>query len=233
MRMPDKLRYSQSENPAYNPMQMLMILDSLAARLPSGSELAAFMVVVCFAAGLNVYATVGILGLFSHAGVVTLPQQLHALQNWYIIVACSVLFALEFVGDKIPVFDVVWNAMQTFVRIPVAGLIAFAATSQLPEWERLAATLIGALIALAAHGGKTAARAAVMHSPEPFSNVALSLGEDATVALLLWFATHHPFAAAGIVAVMIAAIVVMARVVIRAMRALFSASQKRVAGHAS
>jgi hypothetical protein len=228
MRMPDELRYSQIENFAYKATQLLTILASFVPGWPSGSELAAFIVVVCFAAGLNVYATVGLLGLFSHANVLTLPPQLHALENWYIIAACGVLFALEFVGDKIPVFDLVWNAMQTFVRIPVAGLIAFAATSQLPDWERVAATLLGALIALAAHGGKTAARAAVTHSPEPFSNVALSLGEDATVAFLLWFATHHPFAAAGIVAVMIAVIIVMARVVFRAMRNLFGASQNQV-----
>lgn len=208
-------------------MQMLMISTRFLSQLPSGSELAAFIAVVCFAAGLNVYATVGILGLFSHANILTLPPQLHAIGNWYIIAVCGVLFALEFVGDKIPVFDLVWNAMQTFVRIPIAGLIAFAATSQLPEWERLLATLLGALIALAAHGGKTAARAAVTHSPEPFSNVALSLTEDATVALLLWFATHHPFAAAGIVAVMIAVIVLMARFVIRAMRNLFNTNQNQ------
>jgi hypothetical protein len=206
-----------------------MLLASMVSQWPSGSSLAAFIAVVCFAAGLNVYATVGILGLFSHANILALPPQLHALENWYIIASCAVLFALEFVGDKIPVFDLVWNAMQTFVRIPIAALIAFAAASHLPEWQRLAATLLGALIALAAHGGKTAARAAVTHSPEPFSNIALSLGEDATVAFLLWFASHHPFVAAGIVAVMIAAILVMARFVLRAMRNLFSSSQNQVA----
>src|SRR5579864_6652638 len=114
MRMPDELRYSQVENLAHNATQMLTILASLVPGWPSGSGLAAFIVVVCFAAGLNVYATVGLLGLFSHANVFTLPPQLHALENWYIIAACGVLFALEFVGDKIPVFDLVWNAMQTF-----------------------------------------------------------------------------------------------------------------------
>ena len=70
------------------------------------------------------------------------------------------LFLLEFVGDKIPVFDLLWNAAHTFVRVPVAAYLAYAATSQLPQWEQIAATFAGGLIALAAHGGKTAARAA-------------------------------------------------------------------------
>ena len=95
------------------------------------------------------------------------------------IAICGVLFAIEFIGDKIPVFDLLWNAMHTFVRVPAAALLTYAATAQLPEWERLAATFVGASIALAAHAGKVAARTAVTGSPEPFSNMALSMGEDA------------------------------------------------------
>lgn len=202
-------------------LSLLALPGALLAHLPGGNELAAFLVVVCFAAGLNVYATVIMLGVLSHTNLLLLPPELHALANWYVMGICAVLFAVEFVGDKIPVFDVVWNAMHTFVRVPIAGLIAYAATSQLPEWQRLAATLLGALIALAAHGGKTAARAAVAHSPEPFSNITLSLGEDAAVALLLWYATHHPFVAAAIVVAMLAMILLMVRVVVRGVTNLF------------
>jgi Domain of unknown function (DUF4126) len=188
--------------------------------MPSGTELTAFLVAVCFAAGLNVYATVVMLGLLSHAQVLTLPPGLHLLENWHVLAACGALFLVEFVGDKIPIFDLVWNALQTFVGIPVAGLLTYAATSQLPEWERLLAALLGAMIALAAHGGKTAARAAITHSPEPFSNIALSLSEDAVVALLVWYATQHPFVAAGLVAVALATIAILTRFVVRAMRDL-------------
>lgn len=206
-----------------------MFFTSLLPRFPAGDELTAFLVVVCFSAGLNVYATVVVLGLLAHAEILALPAGLHALSNWYVIGICGVLFAIEFVGDKIPVFDLVWNAMHTFVRVPVAAVIAYAATSQLPEWERLVATLLGALVALAAHGWKTAARAAVTHSPEPFSNIALSLSEDAVVAFLLWYATRHPFVAAAIVSVMLALILVMARVVVGAMRNLFHDSEAALA----
>lgn len=189
--------------------------------MPAGNELSAFLVVVCFTAGLNVYATIIMLGVLAHANILALPPGLQVVSNWYVIGICGAMFLLEFVGDKIPVFDLFWNAMQTFVRVPVAGVLTYGATAQLPEWERLLATLLGALIALAAHGGKTAARAAVTHSPEPFSNIALSLSEDAAVAFLLWYATHHPYAAALIVAVALVLIALMARVVVLALEGLF------------
>jgi Domain of unknown function (DUF4126) len=200
-------------------------LASILPPVPSGTELTALLVVVCFSAGLNVYATVAMLGLLSHAGVLALPPALHLVDNWYVIAICGVLFAVEFVGDKIPLFDIFWNAMHTFVRVPVAGLIAYGATAQLPEWERLVATLVGSLIALAAHGGKTAARAAVAHSPEPFSNIALSLSEDALVVFLMWLATRHAYAAAGIAVVGLAAVAIMIRFVVRAMRQLFGGAE--------
>ena len=138
------------------------------------------------------YATVATLGLLAHIGVFPLPPALHLLSNWYVIACCGILFLVELFADKIPVFDLLWNALQTFVRIPVAALLAFGATTQLsPGWQ-LFATLLGGGIALAAHGGKTAVRAAVTPSPEPFSNVTLSLGEDALAVFLTWLATRHP-----------------------------------------
>src|SRR5579884_3625584 len=133
-------------------------------------ELFALLTAVGFAAGLNVYATVAVLGLTARFGHLPLPPGLHLLQSWTVIVACAVLFAIEFFGDKIPAFDLIWNALHTFVRVPVAALIAFEATRQLSPELQLLATLIGGLAALAAHGGKTAARTAVTPSPEPLSN---------------------------------------------------------------
>src|SRR5580658_6522508 len=172
-----------------------MPFASILPPVPTGTELTALLIVVCFSAGLNVYATVAMLGLLSRAEVLSLPPSLHVVENWYVIAICGVLFFVEFIGDKIPIFDLLWNAMHTFVRVPVAGLLTYGATAQLPEWERLVATLVGSLIALAAHSGKTAARAAVSHSPEPISNIALSLGEDGLVVFLMWFAARHAYAA--------------------------------------
>jgi Domain of unknown function (DUF4126) len=190
--------------------------------IPTGTGLTAVLVVVCFSAGLNVYATVAMLGLLSRAKLLMLPGSLHGIENWYVIGVCCLLFLVEMVGDKIPIFDLLWNAAHTFVRIPVAALLAYGATSGLPAHKQLLATLLGALIAFLAHGGKVAARVAVTSSPEPFSNMALSLGEDASVIFLTWFATQHPYSAASIVVVALAIIVVAIRAVIRALRKLLS-----------
>src|SRR5580700_2642733 len=101
-------------------------------------DLAPFLLVVCFSAGLNVYATVAMLGLLVRADALALPSPLAPLGSWYVIAACGALFLVEFVGDKIPVFDILWNAIHTLVRIPVAAALTYAATAPLPERERLA-----------------------------------------------------------------------------------------------
>jgi len=184
-------------------------------------QLVAFLVAISFAAGLNIYATIATLGLLARAGLVVLPGDLGLLADWWVIGLSGALFAVEFVADKIPVFDLVWNAMHTFVRIPAAALLSYSATSALgPQWQ-LAAAAIGGLIALAAHGGKTAARAAITPSPEPFSNFALSTAEDAFTIFVTWFATRHPFVAAGIVLALVATLAVFVRWVMRALRGLF------------
>lgn len=192
-------------------------------------ELAGLLVATSFAAGLNVYATVGTLGLLAHAGVLILPTPLHLLANWWVILASGVLFLVEFFADKVPLFDLLWNALQTFVRVPVAALIAYGATSQLSPGKQLLAVLIGGAIALAAHGGKTAVRAAVTSSPEPFSNAALSLGEDALAVLLTTFATRHPYSAAAIVALLVTIIIFLIRRVVRALRNLFRDAAQELA----
>jgi hypothetical protein len=204
---------------------------ALPPTIPSipASELVALLVAVSFSAGLNVYATVTTLGLLAQAGVLPLPPALQLLSNLWVIAAAGVMFAIEFFADKIPVFDLVWNALHTFIRVPVAALLAYAATSALSPWEQLAATLAGGLIALAAHGGKTAVRAAVTPSPEPLSNIALSLGEDGLAVFLTWFATQHPYLAVAIVGVLLTVILVLVRWVVRALRALFRGAERELA----
>jgi hypothetical protein len=201
----------------------------LAGMKFGGSELVGLIVAVSFAAGLNVYATVATLGLLAHAGLLDLPAGLHLLSSWWVIAASAILFAIEFFADKIPAFDLFWNALHTFIRIPVAALIAYGATSQLSPEKQLLATLAGGAIALAAHGGKTAARVAVTPSPEPVSNFALSAGEDTLAIFLTWLATQHPIAAAGIVAAFLVIIVVVMRWVVRAMKKLFRGAENELA----
>jgi hypothetical protein len=194
------------------------------------SELFALIAAIGFAAGLNLYATVAVLGLLAHFGHLPLPPGLQLLEGWPIILASLALFGVEFFADKVPAFDLIWNALHTFIRVPVAGLLAYQATSQLTPEHQLMATLLGAVVALAAHGGKTAVRAAVTPSPEPFSNIALSLGEDGLAIGLTWLATRHPYMAGTLAAIFVVVIVIVIRWVVRALRALFRGAEQELAG---
>jgi hypothetical protein len=189
-------------------------------------ELVALLVATSFAAGLNVYATVATLGLLDRAGAIALPAPLDPLASWWVIGACAVLFAIEFFADKVPVFDLLWNALHTFVRVPVGALLAYGTAAPLsPGWQ-LAAAALGGVIALVAHGGKTAVRAAVTPSPEPVSNIGLSLAEDAIAIFLTWFATAHPFIAAAIVLVLLVIAAIVARWIWRALGALIRSGRR-------
>jgi len=208
---------------------MLMRMNMLGALKFGGPELVGFIVAVSFAAGLNTYATVATLGLLAHGGWIDLPSGLHLLTSWWVIAASGALFVIEFFADKVPAFDLVWNALHTFVRVPVAALMAYGATSQLSPEKQLLATLAGGAIALAAHSGKTAARAAVTPSPEPVSNITLSAGEDTLAIFLTWFASTHPIIAGSLVLVFLLAIVVVIRAVVRAMKRLFRGAEGEMA----
>src|SRR5438552_16645433 len=183
-------------------------------RLPD-NELVALLVAISFAARLNLYATVATLGLLAHAGVLSLPPALQLLASWYVIAASGLLFAVEFFADKIPAFDLIWNALHTFIRVPIARLLAYRATGQLSPEHQLLAALLGAAVALIAHSGKTAARAAVTPSPEPFSNITLSVGEDILAIGLTWLATRHPYVAGTFATIFVVIIVLLTRWVIR------------------
>ena len=195
-------------------------------------DLAALIAAISFAAGLNVYATIATLGLLARAGALQLPPQLDLLSSWLVIAVSGLLFAVEFFADKIPAFDLVWNALHTFIRVPIAAFIAYQASASLGSWEQLAATALGGTIALAAHSGKTAARAVITPSPEPFSNMLFSLTEDVLAISLTWVATYHPYLAATAVVLLLAAIVVSIRWVIRALRRLFRGAETAVSSQA-
>jgi len=196
-------------------------------------EIVAMVAGASFAAGLNVYATVGTLGLLGRLQVLDLPQNLHLLESWWVIAIALGMFVIEFFADKIPAFDLVWNALHTFVRIPAAALLAWGATAQLSPGMQVLAAVLGGGIALAAHSGKMAARLAVTPSPEPLSNIGLSVGEDALSVFLTWFATQHPYIAAAIVIAALLLVIFMIRFVIRAMRSLFRGAERQVSSASS
>jgi hypothetical protein len=191
-------------------------------------DVLAIVVGASFASGLNVYATLATLGVLSHLNLFQLPPALHIVQSWTVIGVSLALLLLELFADKIPVFDLLWNALHTFIRVPIAALLSYGATQHMSPGTQLAAALLGGTIALASHGGKTAVRAAVTPSPEPFSNIALSFGEDIVAISLTWLATQHPVFAAIIVIIAVILIVVMLRFVVRALRKLFQRARSQV-----
>jgi hypothetical protein len=186
------------------------------------SSIAALIVAISFAAGLNVYATIATLGILARLQWVALPRGLDPLADTWVIVVSCVLFFIEIFADKIPAFDLLWNAAHTFIRIPVAALLAYKAASQLTPEMQLLATVGAALITAIAHTSKTAARTLVTASPEPLSNMALSAGEDAAAISLTWVATHHPYTAAAIASILIVIVLLCTRWIIRQLRRMWS-----------
>jgi hypothetical protein len=180
-----------------------------------------------FAAGVNLYATVAILGLAARYGWVDLPPQFQSFNNPFIIGAALVLYFVEFFADKIPYFDSLWDMMHTAIR-PLGGALIAVATlgDASPGVEGLVA-LLGGTVAAGSHITKTSTRAVANTSPEPVSNWALSLGEDIFVVGLGYLALAHPIAALVVAGVLLTLIVIFAAVIVRTVRRWFS--RRRVA----
>src|SRR6201993_372306 len=156
-----------------------------------------------FSSGLNLYATVATLGVLQRFGVIHLPAPLAIVSHPIVLGAAIALYIIEFLADKIPFVDTVWDTIHTFIRPPAAAFIAFdAAAAAPPEWRWAAALLAGG-VALTSHSTKASTRAAVNTVPEPFSNWALSIGEDLLAVWLTWFTTAHPFLALVLVALLL------------------------------
>jgi uncharacterized protein DUF4126 len=147
---------------------------------------------VSVASGIRVYATIAVLGFLDRLDVLALPPALEPLSHPAIIAIATALYVAEFVADKVPAFDSVWDAIHTFIRVPAAAVLAFAMLGDVAEPWRSAAALLGGTVALSAHGLKAGTRLAANTSPEPFSNWLLSFGEDFAVAGILWMAARHP-----------------------------------------
>jgi hypothetical protein len=128
--------------------------------------------------GINLYATVAVLGLLQRLGSVHLPGGLDVLDNWWIIGIAGGLYIIEFFADKIPYVDSVWDVVHTFIRVPAGAAVAYAATDQMDPSVSTIAALLGGTFAFSSHGTKAALRAGVNLSPEPVSNWVLSIVED-------------------------------------------------------
>lgn len=175
-----------------------------------------------FAAGINLYATVAILGLAARFGWVVLPPQFQIFNNRYIIGAALLMYVIEFVADKIPWVDTIWDMAHTVIR-PIGGaLIAVATLGEgSPTVEGFVA-LLGGTVAAGTHLTKAGSRAIVNTSPEPFSNWFLSLAEDIFVVGLGFLALKYPLIALAVALVLLALMAVFARILWRGIRRLFA-----------
>ena len=147
---------------------------------------------LAWASGIRLYAVLFSAGLLGNLGYLALPATLQPLENPWVIGIAGALFAVEFLADKIPIVDSIWDGIQTFIRIPAGAVLAALAMGEHPPELMLVAGLLGGSIAAGTHLAKAGGRALINTSPEPFSNVAASLGEEAMVAGGLYAAIYHP-----------------------------------------
>jgi hypothetical protein len=174
-----------------------------------------------FAAGVNLYATVAILGLASRYGWVSLPPQFQAFNSDIVIGVAAAMYLIEFFADKIPYVDTLWDVIHTAIR-PVGGaLIAVTTLGEASPTVEALIALLGGTVAAGSHLTKTSTRAVANASPEPFSNWILSIGEDLFVVGLGYLALKHPIAALVVAGTLVILILVFAAVIIRTVRAWF------------
>lgn len=146
-----------------------------------------------WAAGINLYAAIATLGILSVTGNMTLPPDLQVLANPLVIGAACLMFAVEFIADKMPGVDTGWDTVHTFIRIPAGALLAAGAVGDLNPAVSLAAALLGGTLAAGTHGMKAGTRLLINTSPEPLTNWSASIVEDIMVIGGLWAAVNHPW----------------------------------------
>jgi hypothetical protein len=171
--------------------------------------------------GINLYATVATLGLLERFHFVQLPGDLSYLSHPWVLIAAIALYVVEFVADKVPAIDSVWDVVHTFIRVPAGAILAASAFAHFDPAVRTVALLLGGTLALSSHGTKTATRLAANTSPEPFSNILLSLGEDALAVGASVLMAKHPLIVAGLVIAGVVISIVMIRLIRRAFARLF------------
>jgi hypothetical protein len=189
-------------------------------------QLLAIAAALGWASGLRLYAVVFLTGLAGHLGWVPLPSGLQVLQSPVMLGASGLMLFIEFFADKIPGLDSAWDLLHTLVRIPAGAALAAAVFGVDQGSWAMAAALMGGTLAATSHVAKATTRAAVNASPEPFSNIGMSLLGDGLVPLMLWLSWTHPLWFFGALALAVVAMGVLTVVLFRFVRALV----RRVAG---
>jgi hypothetical protein len=174
--------------------------------------------------GINLYATVAVLGLLEHYKLAHLPGGLHVLDNWLIIGVAIFLYLVEFFADKIPYVDTVWDAVHTFIRVPAGAVLAATATSDINPSVQVLALLLGGGLALSTHGTKATVRAGANLSPEPFTNWGLSLFEDVLAVGAVSLAVVSPVAILVVILIFLVILIWILPKVLRRIRRMLKAA---------
>ncbi len=148
---------------------------------------------VAWASGINLYASIFMLGILGTTGNMVLPSDLEILTNPLVITAAGIMYAVEFFADKVPGFDTGWDTIHTFIRIPGGALLAAGAVGEVNPAVSLAAAILGGSLAGSTHATKSGTRVLINSSPEPVTNWAASITEDVAVIAGLWTALYHPW----------------------------------------
>lgn len=188
------------------------------ANIVDTPQLLALAAALGWASGFRLYAAVFLTGLAGWMGWVDLPRGLLILQHPGVLLASGFMVFVEFFADKIPFVDSMWDAVHTMVRIPAGAALAAGALGADGQAATWIAAILGGGLAATSHATKMTTRAAVNTSPEPFSNVAVSLAEDGLVVFLLWLSATHPVAFGIVLVVSIVLAVVLLVVLIRFLR---------------
>jgi len=184
----------------------------------------AIALALAWGAGLRAYAVIFAVGLAGTMGWVELPGYLHVLEHPLVIAASGFMTLVEFSADKLPWLDSIWDAVHSFIRIPAGAALAAMVFGDSTNAVMVAAAILGGSLAAAMHVAKAGTRATLNLSPEPFSNWAASLSEDALVPLGLWLAFVHPLAFFLLLAVVLVAVVLLMRLLWRGLRRLVASS---------
>ena len=176
---------------------------------------------MAWASGLRLYAVLLAAGLLSRYGYVELPAALQVLENPWIIGIAGLLFVVEFLADKIPAVDSIWDGIQTFIRIPAGAVLSALAMGDHDPALMVAAGLLGGTITAGTHIAKAGSRALINASPEPVTNVATSFGEDALVTTGLLAAFYHPVVFLVALALFIVLLIWLLPKLLRGMRTVF------------
>jgi hypothetical protein len=200
-------------------------------RLIDTPQLLALAAALGWASGIRLYAVVLLTGLAGYFGLVDLPPGLHVLQHPGVMVAAGFMCFVEFFADKIPYVDTMWDTVHTLIRIPAGAALAAGALGADGPTMAWVGAILGGGLAATSHVTKLTTRAAVNTSPEPFSNIGVSLAEDGFVVFMLWLSATHPAIFAVVLVLAIVLGIALVIVLFKFLRIVLGRLSQLLSGH--